>query len=297
MMDLLAYIRNEPDDVAAAVLSLWMPRFSSSSSRGEAHMQALVSVAAGSDKPRTLSLFLAHACTPAHPLPSGMLFHMDDISGVATRVALREDCRRVISEVIMPSLMVSGQRHAAFRYILTYGSMDMFIWYCTTYWHCKECPGFIDASEGTPVELEEKIKWMHASGKWEESFWLAWFENAAGVAYHLQGEPHEELTQDVRRNDDVAVAIVQHVLGKIPRPGVCAHLTSGEPGPKGIRDRALHNRLRPWCSCMSIWQQERLDPYIVEQGKRRELYSRQLRGTEGPRSEKRTRSKKKSSSK
>jgi hypothetical protein len=228
------YVATRPDDEMAC-LAMWMPH---SYPRFPCWpQQAAIRAAIRRDKPKALSLLLAHTTADL------VLHDLLDL-------AVCSNGQRVLASVLIPATLLSyGGRGTLFRLMMTKAPVALFEWYGTNFFHCRYVPPDFDLSGGTPVDLEEKLTWMAKSGGWTREFWEKWFADAAWLHEDYTGQASNgtRIQRAQRRNVNVAIAIVAYVWGKVPQ-SACTFLRK-----KHLRHHdenlALHERLRPWCEC------------------------------------------------
>ena len=232
------YIRHQ-EDQHMACLSLWMPRFAVLL---DVHQQAIViDDAIRYDRPTALRLFLAHSNRTGQRT-----------CREALDLAICTGSRAVIEQVLVPAATLSGDRKAFWLRMLTHASFSMFEWYCNRFPIYSEDAAGIKMGD-TPFDLDAKIMWMYTSRKWSHDWWTTWFNCAAGIRgswFTASGEHfyHDRTADDdAKYNADVAVAIVQYVLGAVPQVAV-DYLSNKKVRTNRLRDDMLLARLAPWCS-------------------------------------------------
>ena len=161
--------------------------------------------------------------------------------------AIMNDARGVLEHALLPALCAARRQYTIFDRMLRYASLDLFQWYCTRY---PAMRGFVDyngfaSDDRNPfpvLDLGAKIAWMTAAPQpWSAYFWLNWFNYASGM------RPFEKTKY---YNADAAVLIALHHYNGDLREWnyLCSYLTNGRLRERQ-RNFALHDRLRPFCSC------------------------------------------------
>jgi hypothetical protein len=228
-----SYVATTPDNDGVAVMEMFMPR-SIPRYVGRDVEGALWLEAISANKPKMTVLLAAH--TASLPMKS------------AWSMAINGDRRLILNQVLIPATVMEHNTRIPFGYMLVWAPLKTFIWYCETYSHCKDLMGDCIPLVPPIVELDAKIAWMHASGYWNDGFWYTWWEHTIGFIDFRDGEepPYDE--QKSWCDNTVATAIVRNVLRTVSKND-CDYLRRGDHAFNGVSNRALHELIRPWCSC------------------------------------------------
>lgn len=253
------YIVAQPDE-QMILLSNWLPRIVDSWDKVQQTMAVHVSVE--QDKPSALRLLLP------------LLATKDTRRRELAIAAIENSALRCIQEVIAPAHALYDRLDTLFVYVLVAGSFKLFKWFCRRFPRC----GFTNIPFQKPagktfVQPAAKIKWMLSSGMWpsaNNSFWRRWFDDAAGT--HFDARKSEKtgeilyrpgLRHVSRESRNVAVAIVQHVWGKVPDPQICAFLCYRHAKNGHARNMQMHERLKRWCSCPKPPEASLIPPEVM----------------------------------
>jgi len=215
----------------------WMPRFSKITMAFD--QVGLIGCCVKYDKPKALSMILAHS-------------DVDELktSTMILKDAIYYSARKVIAQLLLPIFSVNGNRCKLFTLMFQLASLELFAWYLSSFPQPLLHANNIQFHGEEPIEVEEKIKLMHAKCQIAIGWWKQWFLKAAGVRgrfHDVKGKLHyREANPDdeYKYNETIATAIVHHVLnGVIPEEGH-EYLSNHKIKINKQRNAALLSRLK-----------------------------------------------------